>query len=127
MKGFRVINGKRKKTNAFTLIELMIVIAIISVLLLLASFSFMSIRNRIRKTSCRENMRIIYKAAVLAQTERSDLDNKNLTVGKLVELGYLRKRPKCPAAGSYSITDEEGDLKVSCFKTNNNDDHGFYQ
>jgi prepilin-type N-terminal cleavage/methylation domain-containing protein len=116
-----------KRSRAFTLIEIMVVIAIISTLLVLASYSFLTIRNKIRKTSCRENMRQIYKAAVLCQTERSDLDNKNLTVGKLVELGYLRSRPKCPAGGSYSITDEDGHLKVSCFKTNNNDDHGFIQ
>jgi len=116
-----------RKNAAFTLVELVVVIAIISILLVLATYSFLNIRNRIRKTSCRENMRVIYKGAILCQTERANIDNKNLTVGKLAELGYLRSRPKCPAGGSYSITDEDEHLKVSCFKTNNDDDHGFIQ
>ncbi|GAB4282633.1 MAG: hypothetical protein Kow0029_28310 [Candidatus Rifleibacteriota bacterium] len=105
----------------------MIVISIIAVLVTLAAYSFVGIRNRIRKTSCRENMRIILQAAILCQTEHPEIDNKNLTVAKLVELKYLKSRPRCPAGGSYSITDESENTRVTCFKTNNGDDHGYVE
>lgn len=117
----------RKKKNGFTLIELMIVIAIISILLALATFSFRSIRRKIRKTACRENLRMIYNAATLAQTENAHLTGKNLTVGNIYKMGYLRRKLKCPSGGSYSVTGEEENLKVTCFKTSSGDDHGSYQ
>ncbi|MDN5278395.1 MAG: hypothetical protein PWR01_2360 [Clostridiales bacterium] len=105
----------------------MVVIGVISILIALASWSFLGIRNRIRKTSCRENMRIIHQAVFLCQTEHPEIDNKNLTIAKLVSMKYLKKRPVCPAGGSYSITDEDANVRVTCFKTNNGDDHGFVE
>ncbi|MFZ5949851.1 MAG: type II secretion system protein, partial [Candidatus Rifleibacteriota bacterium] len=84
---------KKIRKNGFTLIELMIVVAIIAVLLAMAAYSFSGIRNRIRKTSCRENMRIIRKAFFLAQTENPSLTDKDLTIDKLLKLGYLKTRP----------------------------------
>ena len=113
--------------KGFTLIELMIVIAIIAILLSLAAFSFRNIRKKIRKSACRENMRIVFNAAVLCQTENPKMDAKNLTVGYLFNNGYLRRKIKCPSGGSYSITGEEDNLTVACFKTLSGDDHGCYQ
>lgn len=120
-------NNSLAKQKGFTLIELMIVIAIIAILLALATFSFRSIRRKIRKAACRENLRLIFNAAILAQTENSKLTGKNLTVTNIYNMGYLRKKLKCPSGGSYSITGEEENLTVSCFKTTNGDDHGSYQ
>lgn len=116
-----------KKSKGFTLIELMIVISIIAILLALATYSFLGIRKKVRKTSCRENMRIIQQAVFMCQTENSNLDNKNLTIGKLFEMKYIKKRYSCPAGGNYSITDESENTRITCFKTNNGDDHGFVE
>ena len=113
-----------RPVRGFTLIELMIVIAIISILVSLAAWSFSSIRNRIRRTSCRENMRVILNAAIRAQTEMAAIDNTNLTVDKLIQLGYLRRKPVCPNAGRYWIQDESDNLRVSCVETNNGENHG---
>ena len=120
------IQNKRKK-QAFTLIELMIVVAIMAILLSLATYSFKNIRKKIRKTACRENMRILFNAAVLCQTEHPLMTTKNLTVGNLYKMGYLRRKVKCPSGGSYSITGEESNLTVTCFKTLTGVDHGSYQ
>lgn len=116
-----------RTTRGFTLIELMIVIAIISILVSMAAWSFSGIRKRIRRTSCRENMRVILQAAQLSQTEMANLDNENLTVQKLHELGYLRSRPTCPCAGKYWVQNEKDNLRVSCVETNNGDDHGYIE
>jgi len=118
---------KRRKLRGFTLIELMITVLIISVLLAMAAYSYVGIRNRIRRTSCRENMRIIRKAFFLAQTENPQLDNANLTVAKLVKLGYLKKKPVCPSGGSYWISDEKDEIRVTCVKTPDGQDHGYVE
>ncbi|MGM0599501.1 MAG: competence type IV pilus major pilin ComGC [Candidatus Rifleibacteriota bacterium] len=116
---------KSKKTKGFTLIELMIVIAIMAILLGLAAYSFGEIRRKIRKTSCRENMRIIHEAVFLLQTEHPRLDNEDLKVDTLVEMGYLKKKPVCPSGGSYWIQDEDDKVKVSCNETPEGIDHGY--
>lgn len=113
--------------NGFSLIELMISIAIISLLISLAAWSFLGIRSRIRTTSCRENMKVIHRAAIALQTERPDLDGENLTVRKLTELRYLRSRPSCPAGGKYWIQNEKGEIRVTCKETADGDDHGFVE
>lgn len=123
----RVLTDRLTDKRGFTLVEIMIVITIISVLMMLASFSYVSIRDRIRKASCMENMRVIYKATVLAQTERADLDNNNLTVKMLCDEGYLRRRPACPSKGKYWIQGEKNKLRVSCVETNDGSDHGYFE
>jgi len=112
--------------RGFTLVEIMIVITIISVLMMLVSFSYVSIRDKIRKTSCMENMRVIYKAATLCQTERS-IEGNNLTVKMLHEEGYMRRRPTCPSGGKYWIQGEKDKLRISCKETTDGSDHGFYE
>ncbi len=117
----------RKARSGFTLIEIMIVILIIGVLATLASFSYSSLRRRVQRVSCRENLRILQQAAVLCQTEHPELDNSDLTPGRLYQLGYLKKMLRCPAGGQYAITQEKGYIEASCFKTLDGTDHGAFR
>lgn len=105
----------------------MITILIISVLLTMAAFSYRNIRDRIRKTSCRENLRLIRQAYFLAQTEHPEIDNKNLTVAMLVKMGYLKKKPVCPSGGKYWITEEVENTRVSCVEAPGGQEHGFIE
>lgn len=123
----RLTGGRPTRSGGFTLIEIMIVITIISVLMMLASFSYVGIRDRIRKASCMENMRVIYKAAVLCQTERNDLDSSNLTEKLLYDEGYLRRRATCPSKGRYWIQGEKDKLRVSCVETPDGSEHGYFE
>ncbi len=116
----------RDSARGFTLVEIMIVITIISVLMMLVSFSYVGIRDRIRKTSCLENMRVIYKAATLCQTERA-IEGNNLTVKMLYDEGYIRRLPTCPSGGKYWIQGEKDKLRISCNETTDGSDHGFYE
>ncbi len=113
--------------GGFTLIELMIVIFIIGILGALAAYSFSGIRKRVRRTSCRENQRIIFQAASLCQIENPQLTGANLSITKLFQMTYLKKVPVCPSGGSYAITLETEKLRVTCFKTTDGFDHGFYE
>ena len=115
------------RRNGFTLIEIMIVILIIGVLTTLASFSYRSLRQRVHRVSCRENLRILQQAAILCQTEHPEFDNTDLTPGRLFQLGYLKKVLRCPTGGQYAITQEKGEIAASCFKTTDGTDHGLYK
>ena len=116
-----------RKGQGFTLIELTVVIFVIGILVALASFSYRGIRQRIHRTSCRENLRIIHQAAVLCQTDHPQFEKGNLSVTDLLEMGYLRKRYRCPTGGQYAITREEAHVRVTCFKTSDGTDHGWFE
>jgi hypothetical protein len=45
----------------------------------------------------------------------------------LVKMGYLKKKPVYPSGGSYWITEEEENTRVSCVKTPDGQDHGFIE
>lgn len=119
--------SRKTRRRGFTLVEIMVVIAIVSVLMMMVSYSYIGIRNRIRKTSCLENMRVIYKAATLRQTERGSSDSDNLTVKMLYDEGFLRRRPTCPSGGKYWIQGEDDKLRVSCKETLDGSDHGYFE
>ena len=86
--------GNRKhKTSAsgFTLIELMIVIAIIAILAAVAFPNFMAARDRARKTSCigamdalRKSMKMYITDGAVVDTYPSELDAKTYTASSFV-------------------------------------------
>jgi prepilin-type N-terminal cleavage/methylation domain-containing protein len=115
------------RSRGFTLIELMVVIFIMGILMALASYSFRGMRQRVHRTSCRENLRILQQAAVLCQTEHPEFEKGNLTVTKLFQMGYLRRPHRCPTGGQYAITQEEEHVRVTCFKTTDGTDHGWHE
>lgn len=94
----------RRRRFGFTLIELMIVIAIIGVLAAIAVPNFRKIRARAQRKSCYANLRTIHGAVEWYSAD----ENINYSVSDdagfdvLVQLGYLQARPDCPEAGSYT-------------------------
>lgn len=113
------------RRTGLTLIELMIVVAIIGVLVAIAAFNYPKMIANIRTKSCIANMRTIYGASQLALMENPKV--ANLTVDLLMKLNYLRRKPRCsyaPSDGSsvssvfYSIDDKAGKpLDVICVNT----------
>lgn len=125
--------------RGFTLIEIMIVIAIIGVLLSVVSYTYGKIKMNVYEKSCNQNMRTIYGAAQSYWAERGTLPNNTqmLTCRLLLEEGYIRKIPKCPWAGTpndstkafYTITGEKKDLVlVECVnRVDSKHSHGLYK
>jgi prepilin-type N-terminal cleavage/methylation domain-containing protein len=92
------------KRRHFTLVEIMIVVAIIGLLAAIAIPSFINARNQSRKNACINNLRQIDGAK-----EQYALAN-NLNTGDTVTLanlvgtaGYIKATPACPANGTYTV------------------------
>ena len=92
------INTSRKA--GFTLVEIMIVVAIIGLLAAIASPNFVKARETAQKNACINNLRQIDGAK-----EQWALENKKNTGSAVVSAsinGYIKNgAPSCPANGSY--------------------------
>lgn len=111
-----------KNRKGFTLIELMIVIAIIGILAAIAVPNFRKARQQARQKACQSNMRVILGAIEMYNMDNSDglteLKDDYVTSdgGILVSAKYLRAPITRPEAGcSYVNT---GDMlsngQISC-------------
>ena len=89
---------KRSK-QGFTLVEIMIVVAIIGLLAAIAIPSFMKARTTSQKNACINNLR-----QVEAGKEQWALETKQAQGASVVSTAveaYLKAAPVCPAGGTY--------------------------
>lgn len=94
----RFINRKRK---GFTLIELMIVIAIIAILAAILVPNFIRARAQGQVTACKSNLKNIGTALEMYSTDNAGRFPTGLT--KLTP-NYLKVIPTCPSIGSDTYT-----------------------
>jgi prepilin-type N-terminal cleavage/methylation domain-containing protein len=97
------INSTRK--GGFTLVEIMIVVAIIGLLAAIAIPNFVTARQRAQVNTCIANMKQIEGAieTYMLETRTADMPG---SVGALVTANYIRSEPYCPAGAvgsSYPI------------------------
>ena len=92
----------RKK--GFTLVEIMIVVAIIGIIIAIAIPSFIRARETSRSRACQENL-----AKIDGAKEQYALD-ENLGQDGAVAMSdlvgatlYLKREPECPADGAYTV------------------------
>jgi prepilin-type N-terminal cleavage/methylation domain-containing protein len=94
--------GVMKK--GFTLVEIMIVVAIIGLLAAIAIPSFMKARENSRKNACVNNLRQIEGAKEQWAME-NNLGQGAGTSGNTATINnYIKKNPVCPAGGTYDYT-----------------------
>lgn len=99
------------KRKGFTLIELMIVIAIIGILAAMAVPNFKKARDSARQKACYSNIRVIQGAVEMYNMDTSTMMAKTLDVNTLVSGHYLKTAPIPPETNcSYSIN---GDITES--------------
>jgi len=89
----------------FTLIELMIVIAIISILCLIMLPNMMRSPDAAKLSSCKYNLRAIAAAVEIYATDNSGMYPQRLDLLTTVDTNghaYMRTIPNCPVAGNNS-------------------------
>lgn len=93
----------RKNTAGFTLVEIMIVVAIIGLLAAIAVPNFAQARTNARRGTCINNMRLIDAAKEQYALENNK--DSSVTPANADLTPYLKGNamPTCPASGSYTV------------------------
>src|SRR6266853_2495239 len=94
---------RTSRKSGFTLVEIMIVVAIIGLLAAIAIPNFVKARNTTQKNACINNLRQIDggKQQWALENKKSDTDSPTSDDVKL----YIKNNayPTCPSGGTYTI------------------------
>ena len=101
---------KMKLKKGFTLVEIMIVVAIIAILAAIAIPNFVKYRKESQQATCEQTRAQIVTAA---ENWASKPDHASATTVSMTDLaptdgsGYFKNEPKCPSGGTYTIKKNE--------------------
>ncbi len=104
---------RNSRKSGFTLVEIMIVVAIIGLLAAIAIPNFIKARTASQKNACIANLKQIDGAKATWALENKKVSTDTPVSSDLYGANaYIRDEPGCPGGGTYTIN--QVDLKPSC-------------
>jgi prepilin-type N-terminal cleavage/methylation domain-containing protein len=102
--------GGIKEQNGFTIVETMVVLAVIAILVLIAQPVFRATKVQAQKKACQANVRIMEGALCTwkAMNIESNYPQNSDIIPTLVGHGFLKTNPACPAGGNYETSNGGG-------------------
>ena len=116
---------RTSRKGAFTLVEIMIVVAIIGLLAAIAIPNFVKARNTAQATGCINNLRMIDGAKQTWALEKGmgpDATPDNEALKPYIKVDSHNNIPGCPAQGSYTIN-PVGNLPTCSLSTRTDTPH----
>lgn len=93
-----------RKSEGFTLVEILVVVAVIGVLLSIAFPNYMKTRTVAQTNICIENLAQIESAKQIWGVETGKKNGDPVGEADLVGATlYIKKTPECPAGGDYDF------------------------
>jgi prepilin-type N-terminal cleavage/methylation domain-containing protein len=106
---------KHQRRTGFTLVEIMIVVAIIGLLAAIAIPNFVKARNTAQSNACINNLRQIDGAIQLWALETRQADDAQLNSTQIAEYIKGETMPVCPLGDKpYLLTGSAGEPVLSC-------------
>jgi prepilin-type N-terminal cleavage/methylation domain-containing protein len=95
----------RARRRGFTLLEILIVVAVLGILVGMAFPNFLKSRSNAQKQICIENLSQIESAKQIWGVESAKKEGDPATDADLFGPSrYMKQKPSCPAGGTYDLT-----------------------